>query len=346
MGEQALWSPRVPSQVEVSASLAGLKPARDGEYRLLSSPGMVSVGRRKSDSVQRQSKETWHGGTRGSVQGWSKQSRLNMVKTYSQLDYSPLLLPTAIPAMITLTLPGKAWEIVAPDPQAFKKLVNTFKRRWLDKWGTPIVGLWKMEFMSADGAARSAPHLHCFVTLPQQAGFRGWLSSTWAEVVNHPDPTEREKHERAGTAVDTAKGFRSTDPKRIATYFSKHGLFGAKEYQNTPPAQWTGKSGRYWGYWGLKKATAEVRIHQQESIEVARILRRYLHSQRIRIQIKVWRQKINPETGEITKGRYRRSGIRMGSNRHQGAIGAGYAIVNDAPALAIMVSRYVNSLRN
>lgn len=50
------------------------------------------------------------------------------------------------------------------------------------------------------------------------------------------------------------------DPKRLAVYFAKHGLFSAKDYQNQKPESWE-TSGRMWGYTrGLEKAAVVFEI--------------------------------------------------------------------------------------
>jgi hypothetical protein len=153
---------------------------------------------------------------------------------------------------------------VAPSGEAFKLLVNKFRKRYAFAWGVQMAGPWKMEFQR-----RGAPHLHVLTVPPlglsagSQLPFAEWLSKTWADVVNAPDPEERRKHELAGTGVDYEETLRYGDPKRIAVYFSKHGLFRDKEYQNQVPDAWSepGKGpGRFWGVWVLDVAKANVEI--------------------------------------------------------------------------------------
>jgi len=153
------------------------------------------------------------------------------------------------------------------------------RKRWERAWDEPLVGIWKLEFQR-----RGAPHLHVFTAIPLgiHAGdarkardqryrpavgdgkqLMSWLLEAWADIVAHPDEDQRRKHARAGTRVDVAEGLRMTDPKRVAVYFTKHGLFRDKEYQNTVPAAWRqpGKGpGRFWGYWHLRKCTRAVEL--------------------------------------------------------------------------------------
>ncbi|MDU7361409.1 MAG: hypothetical protein E7L00_09410 [Propionibacteriaceae bacterium] len=246
------------------------------------------------------------------------------------MDYTPMLA-MGVPAMVTLTLPGD-WRTVCPDGARFKELVNAFRKRWKRRWGD-LVGVWKLEYQR-----RGAPHLHIYTAPPLDADFPGWLSTTWADVVAHPDPAERERHRRAGTGIDYAEGIRSRDPRRLAVYFSKHGVYGDKSYQDEPPEGW-GDPGRVWGRWGLKKAVVEVELRdERERVEVARLLRRY---SRYHQQVRVQRgERIDPETGEVTP-RYRTT-HRRGS-RLTGS--AGYSVVNDGPGLARSLGRYLSLRR-
>src|SRR5262249_16860250 len=105
-----------------------------------------------------------------------------------------------------------------------------------------------------------------------------WLSAVWADVVDHPDPAERARHEAAGTRVDYAQGLRMTDPKRVGIYFAKHGTFAAKEYQHVVPEDWREPGhgpGRSGGYWALDRVAAEVELPPAEHVTAARTLRRY-----------------------------------------------------------------------
>lgn len=315
----------------VAASVESLRESAAGEPSggrdiLTVGPGVLSVGHRSAPGSGTPS----GGGTRGTMSGWSRQSRARMVRTLAELDYTPMLAMGA-PAMVTLTLPGD-WRTVCPDGRAFKRLMELFRKRWEERWGK-ILCVWKLEYQR-----RGAPHLHIYTVPPPDADFPGWLSTTWADVVAHPDPAERERHRQAGTGIDYAEGIRSRDPKRLAVYFSKHGVFSDKSYQDEPPEGW-GTPGRVWGRWGLKKAVVEVELRdERERVEVARLLRRYSrYKQRVRVQRG---ERIDPETGEVT-ARYRTT-HRRGS-RLTGS--AGYSVVNDGPALAKSLSRYLSLRR-
>lgn len=245
--------------------------------------------------------------TRGCIEGWSKKSRTNMVRRLATLDYEAAFQGRQL-AGLTLTLPGD-WRSVCPDGRTFKRLVQAFRKRWARRWGEPLDGPWKLEFQ-----ARGAPHLHVLTRLPPGGeNLPGWVSSAWADVVSHPDPDERARHLAAGTRVDFALGLRVTDPKRAAVYFSKHGAFKGKDYQNHPPENFA-DVGRFWGYWGIRPATSQVSISEHEADVLARVLRRL---QRYR-----W---MRDEEGNRVQVRNRRGAF---------AGGAGFHVANDGMALA------------
>ena len=225
---------------------------------------------------------------------WSRRSRSRMVRRLCELDFEPLLADrTAIPAYFALTYPGD-WLAVAPDGKAVKKHLRAFLERWFRTWGTRLTGCWKLEFQR-----RGAPHIHIFTMVPARLTadgltFAKWLSAAWAATVAHPDPEEFRRHVAAGTRVNYAEGLRSRDPRRIAVYFSKHGTFSAKDYQNEVPAQWQapGKGpGRFWGYWGLERCTVEVEIDPAAALSAARVMRRWSRAQDVTREARVRRDR-------------------------------------------------------
>lgn len=277
-----------------------------------------------------------------------------MVKTFCQIDYSGLLDdPTRLPAMVTLTYPGD-WLTVAPNGKAAKAHLQALGKRYQRAWGEELRCLWKQEFQR-----RGAPHFHLLMVPPHGANadgqhFRTWLSSAWADIVDHPDPEQRRRHVLAGTGVDFAQGLKSTDPKRVAVYFSKHGSFSAKEYQNCVPDPWQQPGqgpGRFWGHWGLEPARVGVRVSPQDGIKLGRLLRRWAHAQGTTRQVTVRRVR----GGAVTSGysevigltgsnvlhsrtvRYRNSRVRVSrlpNNR-------GWVSVNDGAAFSSQIARWL-----
>ena len=187
-----------------------------------------------------------------------------MVRRLCELDYTPLYASGRLPAMVTLTYPGD-WLTVVPTGQVLKRHMKALRKRYARAWGEEWACVWKLEFQR-----RGAPHVHMLCTPPHGRArttgetFAVWLSAAWADVVDHPDPEQRRRHERAGTALDYAEGLRATDPRRVAAYFTKHGLMASKEYQHHVPPEWSEPGtgpGRFWGVWTLQRAVRTVARH-------------------------------------------------------------------------------------
>lgn len=289
---------------------------------------------------------------------WSRKSRNNMLRTFCQLDYTPLFAdPTKLPAMITLTYPG-AWLAVAPNGKAAKAQFRAWRERYKRAWGATWVGIWKLEFQD-----RGAPHFHLHMVPPHGLStgnlsglkWREWLSQSWAEVVNHPDPEEYRKHLAAGTRIDYAEGLKASDPKRLAVYFLKrHSQGSSKEYQHTVPPEWQGPGdgpGRFWGHCGLDTARIGVVVSPQDGVKVGRILRRWAHAQRTTRQATIRRVKGGAVTSAYSeviglagaaaitsrKVRYRRSRVRV----HRLPANRGWVSVNDGAAFASQITRWL-----
>jgi len=314
------------------------------------------------------------------VQEWSAKSRARMTRVLAELDYEPLVrLKLRLP-MTTLTYPGD-WLAVAPTGKAVKKHVDLFYKRFKRAWGFDWLGIWKLEFQR-----RGAPHIHLWGPQPEgRAGelrrltqvryrpavgdglaYKQWLSVVWTDVVfadveaalaeeSSPEPRahvaeQRRRHEKAGTAVDGDEGERMTDPRRLAIYFTKHGSYGAKEYQNQVPKEWQAPGcgpGRFWGYKGLEKATAGVELAPADAVFVARTMRRLARSQGVtRLQtVKRTQTAVSkyPDVIGLAGAQYlapgrtryavvRRPVVRLGN-------GAGFLCVNDGPAIAAGLAR-------
>ncbi|MBV9407058.1 MAG: hypothetical protein JO211_17045 [Acidobacteriaceae bacterium] len=224
------------------------------------------------------------------ITGWSAKSRARMVERLCDLDYAPLFGdPTRLLAMYTLTYPGD-WLPVAPNGKVCKRHLGQLRKRYARAFGEALACVWKLEFQN-----RGAPHFHLLGRPPHAyvdgspVNFREWLRLTWADIVAHPDPEQRRRHELAGCNVDYAEGLKATDPRRVAVYFTKHGSFAAKEYQHCVPEEWQEPGqgpGRFWGYWVLQPRIATVAVSPELGTQAGRVLRRYSHAQRVTRQIR------------------------------------------------------------
>ena len=184
-------------------------------------------------------------------------------------------------------------------------------------------------------------------------GFAQWLSETWAEVVDHPDAEQKVRHQLAGTAIDIRDGLKACDPKRLAIYFTKHSspnMHGDKEYQHIVPELWRQPGhgpGRFWGVYGLKKATAVVEVAQDAYIAARRIVRRWSRSQAVygdssgrfptavvpRTAVRLV-PRVDYKTGAVVHRRVRRRRTLC----NQGGLAGGYALVNNGPEFAVQLA--------
>ncbi|MDO3103721.1 hypothetical protein P5W02_13270 [Mycobacteroides abscessus subsp. abscessus] len=340
-----------PVRVEKTAERGVARHQRDvddAELRVRSDLAAGDDHQAVVSLTRRSRKASEQRGTGAVITEWSRKSRSSMCRTFAELDYTPLVESGRVPAMVTLTYPGD-WEVVAPDGASVKRHMVLWRKRFQREYGEPARYIWKLEFQR-----RGAPHIHLWMAPPispgrSGRGFAQWLSTTWAQIVNHPDPVHKARHQLAGTAIDVRNGLKACDPKRLAIYFTKHSspnLHGDKEYQHVVPELWRqpGRGpGRFWGVYGLKKAVAVVEVAQDAYLAARRIVRRWSRSQAVysdsgsRFPTTVVPRtatrlvtRIDRGTGGVACRRVRRRRTLC----NQGGLAGGYALVNDGPSFA------------
>ena len=325
---------KLPTQAELEKSsqefpeLKQPDETKPDRHFVTLSPGMVKVS--KQSKLPGPKPINYE--PRKAITEWSSKSRSNMVSVLCSLDYLPMFQSGNIPALITLTYP-KNFRFLCPDAKTGRRHLKLFKQRYERKFGK-LHAIYKWEFQRS-----GSPHIHVFLVPPAGQQFKEWLSQTWADIVAEPDPDEYQKHLNAGTAVDYAKGSRSTDPKRIVVYFLKHSSptkNGQKDYQNQPPDFWkaAGSVGRFWGRWGLEVATATVQITEEQAIFISRTLRRMTRATNKPRKVNVWR--VNQETGEVKMRKANRRPKRM--TRTQG-----FCSVNDGSRTGTDIARAIRA---
>jgi hypothetical protein len=300
------------------------------------------------------------------ISEFSQRSRVRMREYLAMLDFEPMYRDkTRRPAMITLTYPGD-WLTVVPTGKDLKAQMKKFRKRYERAWGETLYCVWKLEFQR-----RGAPHIHMLMIPPHgHSGcrkdacdrpgcgldFKPWLSHTWADVVGHPDLDEYKNHLAAGTGIDYAEGLRARDPKRVADYFAKHGLFRDKEYQHIVPEEWQEPGctpGRFWGYWGVQKKAAVVEVDQDVATLAGRTLRRWSAAQGVTREVTRPRYKggravsAYPEVvglagkllmlahSQVSYRKVRTRARYMKNNR-------GFVMVNDGAAMASQLARFLD----
>lgn len=211
--------------------------------------------------------------------GQSGRSRMNMRRLFLSLPWE-LLGPR--PALISLTYPGE-WKPWVATGRVWEGHRRAFERRWVRRWGEPLVGVWVKEFQ-----ASGRPHLHLYVGLPtdmaaedfeglrrrtllrhrleaqhgkhegrkllpaiaQEFGgeFAMWLRTAWSEIVG----TQGHVQAHHARGVDVAVMFwsdeaeASADRTVVAEYLARE---AGKWQQKSPPPGFKG-IGRFYGYWG------------------------------------------------------------------------------------------------
>jgi hypothetical protein len=156
----------------------------------------------------------------------------------------------------------------------------------------------------------------------------------------------------------------------MAVYFAKYGTAGRKDYQHHVPREWItsvlicdecgreypedrdecpdcgcldaelldtgGGPGRFWGYRGLRPVLAIRQVSPAVGVAAGRVLRRWYRAKRLTKQITV--QRVERATGCIRYRRCRKRKQLLAHNR-------GFVVVNDGPAVASQLARYLNALQ-
>lgn len=276
-------------------------------------------------------------GRRGVITEWSSRSRANMAATIGSLDLSDWNADGRRALMfITLTLPGE-WQQVAPTGAAFKRIMDNFRRAWDRRLGK-LMGVWKLEFQE-----RGAPHLHILATAPARIGGRlayKWIAQQWVAAVNHPDHEQRRlqlsahdfsNEDHPTGCVEIVDQW--ADHKKLAVYFNKHSAKtrDAKEYQHNVPAQWRRPGagpGRFWGVWGLKRATCRVPVSRVTAAKVLRIMRHVAEARNADQQLRVLRHAGIPV-----------SRARLSRLRYPRRLAGMWILTNDGLQLALDIAR-------
>lgn len=217
------------------------------------------------------------GGPGSVVSGFFRRSRNRCRAVGASLDWAAAKRPGQYLLMVTLTYPGD-WRTCAPTPNHVLRHRRSLEFRYRRATGDPLAAMWKREFQE-----RGAPHVHLFGWWPWRIGghpIRAWLSTNWFEIVESGDA----RHLLAGTGVDYRQSIKMSDPSRVGNYFASYMAKGKfKDYQNQPPPDWSnanGSVGRYWGYVGLERLGSDVPIREADMVQVQRIMRRVLASQK------------------------------------------------------------------
>ena len=241
--------------------------------------------------------------------GQSSKSRNNMRRLFASLPWE-MLGPR--PAMVSVTYPGE-WKDWVPDGRVMEGHRRAFERRWVRRWGEPLIGVWAKEFQ-----ASGRPHMHFYLGLPtamSDADFEGlrqrtlirrrlersmgtyrgrgatppiggllggefaeWLLSAWSEIVGTAEAGNHHRTRGADVAVMfwTDEVAATADRTQVAAYLARE---ASKWRQKRPPEGFTGV-GHYYGHWGAKfgfdPIREEVPVDRAVAAELERRLARWV----------------------------------------------------------------------
>lgn len=216
---------------------------------------------------------------RGKITEFSRPARRRMLKRLASF--------VAIPDLFdTVTFPGD-WSLW-PDPEEWKRLLDVLGKRLARRYPLAYAE-WKMEPQE-----RGAPHFHFLIWL----GFRptdewherhkAWLAQAWAEIVNHPDAFEYEKHLKHGSFSEIVEGGRNAVMAYVSKYVGKP-ITGGLAFQWKNP-------GRWYGCIGTKNkpmtSRLDVVLSDSEYVAFRRLARHWVRAQQYRPHL----QGDNPKT--------------------------------------------------
>ena len=175
---------------------------------------------------------------RGRITGFSQASRRRMLQVLSKLNKSKISDDKIL--FCTLTVGGKdsGWESVSGEQ--WKKRLNNFLTQLRQKHlGKMQFGMWRMEHQSKRGAI----HFHIVLWNVRYLD-KDWVAKCWNRICcKGLDADVAEKHLKAGTQVEKARGWGKTQE-----YFSKTMAYLAKDGKSNDAVKAVNQFGRHWGY--------------------------------------------------------------------------------------------------
>ncbi len=194
------------------------------------------------------------GGPRGRVRGFSRASRLRLLRRRAQIDRTAFRGYGGKTFFITLTY-GEVWP---EDFAACKAHLKALRKRIVRRFGR-FAAFWRLGVQR-----RGAPHVHLLIYAPPSfcklKELRRFIASAWREVIGEIP----EEDHSAGTCVDQLRTWRATE--RVGRYIAKEEKFPAGLI-----------TGRVWGVWGeelLPVRWETIRVGFEDAFRIRRALRR------------------------------------------------------------------------
>ena len=216
------------------------------------SVSQVSLG---DSAIGRRAATTHRGGIRGSIKGFSRGSRRNLLRRLASINRTAFRAYEGRLICITLTYPKEHPE----DPEVCKKHLKALRKRLTREFG-PFSGFWRMGIQT-----RGAWHFHLLLFVPPSFGkvkeLRPFIASSWYEICGRIS----EGHLLAGTRVEEVRKWKS-----VTSYVER---YVAKPEQFPKGVQ----TGRVWGVWSeemLPVRWETVKVSLKDAYKIRRVYRR------------------------------------------------------------------------
>lgn len=221
----------------------------------------VKRGDMPGDELRHQS----HCGCRKPITGFSRKSRLNMLRKLAMIENIDDGL------FVTLTYPDH----FPIEPVTWKRDLAALRKRIARRF-PKAGGLWRMETKtrkSGENVGKVAPHYHLLILgvgVPI-VYFRLWLRAAWYEIAHRGD-------KNCGSAAVQVDKIRS---RRHAIHYLSKYMAKDEDDPIDPETAENTSLGRYWGIFGnLAMAAALVmQVSQAQFIQLKRLFRAALRSQ-------------------------------------------------------------------
>ena len=205
--------------------------------------------------------QTYCGGIKGRVRGFSRVSRRNLLRKFASINRTSFRTYKGRVVSVTLTYP----HVYPEDPEACKRHLKSLCKRLKRRFGD-FAGFWRMGIQR-----RGACHFHLLLFVPSSPGLlanlRYFVSSSWYEVCGKVS----EGHLLAGTRVDEIRTWR-----RATSYAER---YMAKEEEFPEGLE----TGRIWGVWSeqiLPMQWETVKVSLNDAFRIRRVYRRLARRKR------------------------------------------------------------------
>jgi hypothetical protein len=199
------------------------------------------------------------GGTRDRVRGFSRTSRMNLLRRLASINRSAFKSFRGRMIFMTLTYP----HVYPDDPELCKNHLKALRKRLQREYGS-FAAFWRLGVQQ-----RGAWHFHLLLFVGPSIGsvgeLRRFISSSWYEVTGKVS----EGHLRAGTRVETIRKWKE------ATSYVERYMAKPEEFPEGL------ETGRIWGIWNeellpLRWETTEVSL--RDAFRIRRIYRKLARS--------------------------------------------------------------------